>query len=368
MRATVLTDNLREKLGFVNHAVSQRSQLPVLLNFLIQARKGELSFSATDLEVGISVNVAAKVEEEGSITVSAKTFFDLVSNIPFDKTSLSLRETSLDLVSEKIKSSFSTIPSSEFPKLYEEKGEKVGVLKKENLHLLGKVVFSAAEDIGSRPALSGILLSETGTGLEAVAADGYRLSLLSNFSLGGKKKTGKLLLPARVIRELLSQKNIEGEVELFVSEKGSQVIFEGGDFFLVGRLIEENFPDYEKIIPDDFSTLAIFDKEEALSAVRVCSVFAREAANVIRLSIRKGGIVFSSDASSVGTNEVLVEAKVEGEENEIAFNSRYLTEALSSLKEGNVRFEMAGPLSPGVFKEEGNKNFLHIIMPIRVQG
>ena len=367
MRVTVLTDNLRQGLGFVNHAVSQRSQLPVLLNFLIQAKRGGLSFSATDLEIGVSVNVPAKVEEEGSITVSAKTFFDLVSNIPYEKTTLSLRDTSLDLVSEKIKSSFSTIPSSEFPKLFEEKGERVGVIKKEDLALLGKVVFAAAEDIGSRPALSGILISGKESGLEVVAADGYRMSLLRGFSLGGKKQE-KLLLPARVIRELLVQKNIGGDIEIFVSEKGGQVIFEGSDFLLGGRLIEENFPDYEKIIPDDFSTLAIFDRDEAINAVKVCSVFAREAANVIRLSINKAGVTFSSDASSVGENEVLVEAKVEGEENEIAFNSRFLTDALSSVREGNIRFEMTGSLSPGVFKEEGNKNFLHIIMPIRVQG
>ena len=362
-----MTDNLRSGLGFVNHAVSSRNQLPVLLNFLIQAKKGELKFSATDLEIGISVNVPAKVEKEGEITVPAKTFFDLISNITQDKVTFSLDDNVLNLTSEKLKTSFSTIPSSEFPKLFEERGERVGSIKKEDMGLLGKVVFSASEDIGSRPALSGILIAEGGDGLEVVATDGYRLSLLKGFSLGSKK-TRRLLLPARVIKEMLSQKNLPSETELFVSEKGSQVLFAGEDSLLVGRLIEENFPDYAKIIPQDFSTLAFFDREEAQNAVRVCSVFAREAANIIRLSISKDKITFSSDASSVGANSVEVSAKVEGEENEIAFNSRYLMEALSAMREGNVRFEMTGPLSPGVFKEEGNKNFLHIIMPIKVQG
>ena len=224
MRATVLTDNLRRGLGFVNHAVSSRNQLPILLNFLIQAKKGELKFSATDLEIGISVNVPARVDEDGSITVPAKTFFDLVSNVPYEKTTISLKDSSLELTSEKIKSTFSTIPSSEFPKLFEEKGDKVGEIKEGDLLLLGKVVIAAAEDIGSRPALSGILLSETPLGLEVVAADGYRLSLLKGFSIRGKKSKNRTLLPSRVIRELLSQKNV-GDIQVFVSERGRQVIF-----------------------------------------------------------------------------------------------------------------------------------------------
>lgn len=368
MRATVLTDNLREGIGFVNHAVSMRSQLPILLNFLIQAKKGGLRFSATDLEIGITVDIPAKIEEEGETTVSAKTFFDLVSSIPYEKTTLFLKDTTLHLSSEKIESSFSTTPSSEFPKLFEEKGEKIGEISKENLSLLGKVVFAASDDMTSRPALSGILFSENTRGLDVVAADGYRLSLLSGFSMAGKNGREKLLLPARIIRELLSLKNIPESIDVFVSPQGGQVVFDGKDFILVGRLIEENFPDYEKIIPDDFSTFAVFDKEEALSAVKVCSVFAREAANIIRIVVSKGKVVFSSDASSVGSNSVEVEAKMEGEENEIAFNSHYLTDALSSMKEGPVRFEMTGPLSSGVFREEGNKNFLHIVMPIRVTG
>ncbi|MBI2621386.1 MAG: DNA polymerase III subunit beta, partial [Candidatus Levybacteria bacterium] len=122
------------------------------------------------------------------------------------------------------------------------------------------------------------------------------------------------------------------------------------------------------IIPDDSSTRAVFDKNLAQGAVRACSVFAREAANIVKLSVGKDKIVFSSSASSVGENEVEVEAKVEGEENEIAFNARYLLEFLGSIDDEEVFFEMTGPLNPGVFKLPKDPDYLHIIMPIRVQG
>ena len=367
MKATVLTENFREGLTFVNHAVSSRSQLPILLNFLIQAKKGELVISATDLEIGITVNVPAKTDEEGETTVPAKTLFDLISNVTQEKLVLSLEGPLLNITGEKIKTSFSTMPAGEFPKIQSEKGEGMGVIKKEDMLLLNKVVFAASQDSG-RPALSGVLITgAVGGGTDVVAADGYRLSLLKGFSFGSKK-IEKLLLPARVIKELLSQKNMSDEIKLFVSGENSQAIFVQDSSTLVGRLIEAEFPDYAKIVPHDLSVTAIFDKNEAQNAVRICSVFARDAANVMRLTVKKDKVIFSSGASSIGENSVEVEAKVNGEENEIAFNSRYLIDILSVMDGDSVVFEMSGPLSPGVFKEEGNKNFLHIIMPIRVQG
>jgi DNA polymerase-3 subunit beta len=264
---------------------------------------------------------------------------------------------------------FQTTPYEDFPKLYEEKGEEVAVLKKETvLKDFGKVAFAASQDSG-RPALSGVLLKNQKTGLLMVATDGYRLSLKNNIAIKNKKEKNmpELLLSARAIREL-TQTRQEEDISLYVSNKNNQAIFIQGETTLVGRLIEAEYPDYEKIIPTEFGTRAEFDKEEMQKAVKLCSVFARETANIVKISVKKDKMIVSANTPSAGENTVEVDAKTTGEENEIAFNARYLLDLFANIEEENMSFEMAGPLNPGVFKITGDNSFLHLIMPIRVQG
>lgn len=369
MKASFLTENLQKILSFSNHAVSGNSQLEILSAFLIIAEKGRLTINATDLEIGISSSIPANIEKEGRACVPAKTFFDLINNVLEEKISIETSEQSLILKGKKIKMTFQILPHEDFPKLYEDKGEEIAVFKKETvLNDFKKVVFTASQDSG-RPALSGILIKKEKTGFLMVATDGYRLSLKNNVVIKTKKRedANELLLSARVIKELVLTKQNE-DISLFVSDKNNQAIFEQGETTLVGRLIEAEYPSYEKIIPTDFGTKAEFDKDEMQKAIKLCSVFARETANIVKFSVKKDKIIVSANTPSVGENMVEVDAKVTGEENEIAFNARYLLDLFSNIEDENMSFEMAGPLNPGVFKITGDNSFLHLIMPIRVQG
>lgn len=367
MKVSFLCENVNKKLSTVSHAVSSRSQLPVLLNFLLKAEKGKLSISATDLEIGIEAIIPANIEEDGVMTVPAKTFYDLISNIEKGKVVIKTDAESLFFEGEKIKTTFQTIKADEFPKLYEEKGDMIGVLTQKTLQEdIARVVFSASQDTG-RPALSGVLLGKSKDGkggFYMVATDGYRLSLKKD---GEADDAGRLLIPARVIRELVALKD-GGNISVYVSSKNNQVCFEQKDILVVGRLIEAEFPNYQKIIPQDYSTKITVDRKEFLSAVKTCAIFARETANIIKFTIEKNKISVSASAPSVGETVVDVDAKVEGEENEIAFNARYVLEFLSNTAGERINFEMTGPLNSGAFKVEGDSSYLHIIMPIRVQS
>ncbi len=379
MKVSFLSENINKKISFVNHAVSNRSQLPILLNLLLLAKKGKFFISATDLEIGIEISVAASIEEEGGITVPAKTFYELLGNISKGKVTLYTKNNSLFFEADKIKTVFQTISSDEFPKIYEEKGDKIATIDNRTLiNDLPKVVLAASSDAG-RPALSGILIKkeEKGGGFLMVATDGYRLSLKRggvSEKPAGKKDQEPFLVPARLIRELVSVKDWAGDIGVYSSTGNNQILFFLEDAVLVGRLIEAEFPNYEKIIPSDFSTRVTTDREEFQKAVKTCSIFAREAANIVKFFLEKGSsgkagkIVVSASAPSLGETSVDVEAVIEGEENEIAFNARYLLEFLGSVASEKIIFEMTGPLNPGVFKLDDDKDFLHIIMPIRVQG
>ncbi len=373
MKVSFLSENINKKISFVNHAVSSRSQLPILLNLLLSARKGKFFISATDLEIGIEVNVSANIEEEGSITVPAKTFYELLGSIPKGKIVIYTTNNTLFFEADKIKTSFQTISPEEFPKIYEEKGDKIATIDGKSLiDDLPKVVLAASQDSG-RPALSGILIKkeEKEKGFLIVATDGYRLSLKKGWGRegsAGKKDQDQLLVPARLIKELVSVKEWAGDIEVYSSASNNQILFFMEDAVLAGRLIEAEFPSYEKIIPSDFSTKASVSKEDFQKATKTCSIFAREAANIIKLSLEKGKIIVSASATSLGETSVEIEAAIEGEENEIAFNARYLLEFLGNVNSEKIIFEMTGPLNPGVFKLDDDKDFLHIIMPIRIQA
>lgn len=369
MKAHFLLDNLLDKLSFLNLAVSGRTTLPILSNLLIETKQGKIQVSATDLEIGITILVPASIEEEGQAVIPAKTFSDLVANMTDEKISLETKDGGLEIKGKKSRTKFQTSQPEEFPKLYEEKGEKIATLKKETLNSdVKKVVFAASQD-ASRPVFSGVLVKQENSGLLMVATDAHRLSLkkeVSVVSTEGAKLTEPIIVSARTLRSLINNKD-DKDVDVFVSKKNNQIIFTQGDVTLVGRLIEGEFPSYEKIIPSDFSTKTSFGKNEMQTALKICSVFARDSANIIKLAIKKDKVVVSANSPTVGENMVEIEAKLIGEENEIAFNGRYLLDLLANLDEETMTFEMTGPLNPGVFKTEENKSFLHLIMPIRVR-
>ncbi len=361
----------------VNHAISTKSQLPILLNFLIKAKTGKLSISATDLEIGIIAEIPAKIEEDGEVAVSAKTLTELMGTIQEDKIGLETTSGGLLLTGGGVKAIFQTAPAEDFPELYEEKGKETIILKKEAISKdFSRVVFAASMD-QERPALSGVLIREDGDGFLLAATDGYRLSLKKQALRNTKKNSSpavkaepiSIIVPSRIIREIvqLGKEDAVGETALCVSREKNQIVFLQDDTTLVGRLIEAEFPSFEKIIPAEFSTKTIVEKIALQKAIKACYVFARQTAGIIKFSVKKNALTVSANAPSVGSNTVEIEAKTTGEENEIAFNARYVLDFLANVTGEVVSFEMNGPLNPGVFKETDDTSFMHLVMPIRVQ-
>lgn len=363
MKVTLLAENLQKKIALANKAISTRNQLPILSHVLLEAKEEKLMVSSTDLEIGIETSCPAEVAEEGATTVPARLFLELVNSLPMDKVVLETREGSLEITSKKTRTVLQTVPRDEFPLLYEEKGDMVAQFVKGDMKTaFGKILFAASSET-TRPALSGILFQKKDGQFIVVATDGYRLSL-DEIPGNGEGGLEKLLVPARLLREAVGM--FEGaQTNVFLAGKSNQIIFEQDDTRLIGRTIDAEFPNYEKVIPTDSATIAVFDREELLKAVKISAIFAREAANIITLSLTKEKILVSAKSPSLGENTVDVEAKLTGEENQIAFNARYLLEALSSIPENELSFSMTGPLNPGVFRMQGNSNFLHLIMPIR---
>jgi DNA polymerase-3 subunit beta len=378
MKLTVLQENLARALNTSNRSVATRAQLPILSNVLLEADKGRLKVSATNLETGINLWLGANVEKEGKITVPAKILTEFVASLPTDKVEMEVKDNSLFLNCASFQANFVGLPASEFPLV-------PSLTEEANISFSGKifssavsqVTFAAATDEG-RPVLTGVLLAVKEGKLIFVATDGYRLSVREvDSEKSAKKKSWEaikefkegLIIPARTLAEV---SRVVGEsetkkVEVAVTPKASQAIFALSEAEVVSRLIEGSFPDYEQIIPDKRSTKATMEKEDLLRAVKMAAIFARESANIIKFEIKSNKLKVSANTAQVGGNLSEVEAKVEGKGEKIAFNSRYLLDFLNVVDSQQVIFEMGGSLNPGVFKPVGETSFLHIIMPVRVQ-
>jgi DNA polymerase III subunit beta len=368
MKITVLTANLQSKLSFLNHAVSARSQLPILLNMLIETREDHILIRGTDLEIGIEIKIPAIINEPGGITVPAKTFTELINSLSDDSVMLSMENSNLIVKSKNTNSIFQTIAKDEFPSLYEKKGELVASFMSNAIHKdLSSVIVSSSQDT-TRPALAGVLVRREDEGFLLVATDGFRLSLKHYKTNGHDKSQNDIsfIIPARVFRELLAIKEDTDKIDMYISHDQNQVLFEQGKTILIGRLIEATFPAFEKIIPSDFSLRVLFNREDMQKAIRTCSIFAPDSAGIIKLLFRRGHIIVSSQNPAVGENTVTLDAVLTGEENDIAFNARYLIDLFASLDVKDMVFEMTGPLNAGVFKINDDNSFLHLIMPIRV--
>lgn len=374
MKVSCLQENLSKGLSTVSRVVSTKTQLPILGNILIATDDNRLKLSATNLENGINFWLGAKIEEEGSLAVPARALAELIASLPAEKVDLETTPGLLKVSSPGHKATFNGLPTNEFPTLSFPSKRKISLPQAVFAKAISQVVFAATQDEG-RPALTGVKWATDKEGLVWAATDGYRLSI-KRIPFKGASLEKELIISAQTLIEaahIAPEKGKEkAEVSISFGESENQISFSFPDVEIVSRLIEGDFPDFSKIIPQDFTTRMVLDKEALLRGVRVAAIFARDSANIVRWKIDPSGgggkLTLSANSSQVGENISEIEVKVEGEGGEIAFNYRFLLDFLSAVKSEELIFEMSGPLNPGVFKSSGDDSFLHIIMPVRVQG
>ena len=370
MKVVLLQENLNNALRLVLRAVSSRGQLPILNNVLIKTENGRLKLQTTDLSIAIASWVGTKIIDEGAITVPCKMIAEFIASLPAEKVTLEAKNGLLSLKSGKHKADINGLAASEFPIISPKKGgEKYLIPVSVFEQMIKKTAFAAAADEG-RPILTGVLTLLKKGLLTMAATDGYRLSKIDKKIESDDKQSFSLVIPARSLLEVSKSIVEEDEGKNFKMEVFKQegsVVFSSKDIEVITKTIEGKFPDYEKIIPQSHEAETVVDCQELERAARIASIFARDSANIIRLSVEKDKLLVSANTAEVGSNVTEVDCKTKGKEGKIAFNSRYLLDFLAAQEAEEISFEFAGPLSPGVFKGIKSEDFLHIIMPVRVQ-
>ncbi|MBI5945028.1 MAG: DNA polymerase III subunit beta [Chloroflexi bacterium] len=376
MKVTVLQENLARGLSVVSRAVSPRSTLPVLSNILIATDEGRLRLSATNLELGITCWIAARIDEEGSTTVPARTFGDLVNTLPGDQVQLSLdvKTQNLHVKGGTSNNDIKCIDAQEFPPLPTPEMEGAMQLNVADFkEMIQQVVFAASTD-ESRPVLMGVLLHVEKDKLTMAAADGFRLSVRKAVLSNPSAHPLNVIIPARALSELARvATDHEEPIYMVVPKNRGQVLFRVKDVEVVSQLIDGTFPDYQQIIPRNYKSRTLVSTASLLKACKQAEIFAREGSNVARFDIKQSNgemqpseVEISATSEETGKNETIVEATVDGGSVLIAFNVKFLREALEVIKTPNVALETSAANAPGVVRPVGDDNFLHVIMPMHL--
>ena len=376
MKATVLQENLARGLSIVSRAVSPRSTLPVLSNILIASDEGRLRLSATNLELGITCWIAARIDEEGSTTVPARTFADLVNTLPGDQVQLALdvKTQNLHVKGGTSNNDIKCIDAQEFPPLpVPEMDGAVQLNVADFKEMIQQVVFAASTD-EARPVLMGVLMHVEKDKLTMAAADGFRLSVRKAVLSNPVPQPLNLIIPSRALSELARVASDHEEPIYMVAPKNrGQVLFRVKDVEVVSQLIDGTFPDYQQIIPRSYKSRTLVSTASLLKACKQAEIFAREGSNVARFDIKQSNgemqpseVEISATSEETGKNETIVEATVDGGSVLIAFNVKFLREALEVIKTPNVALETSAANAPGVIKPVGDDNFLHVIMPMHL--
>lgn len=380
MKVTVLQENLAHGLSIVSRAVSPRSTLPVLANVLIATDEGRLRLSATNLELGITCWIGAKIEEEGSTTVPARTFVDLVATLPAEQVNFSLNTANqtLNVRCGASNTDIKCIDAQEFPTLpVPEMEGAIQINVADFKEMIQQVVFAASVD-EARPVLMGVLMTVDKDTISMAAADGFRLSVRKATLSQPAPQPVTAIIPGRSLNELArvaaAGLSADGnEMISMVMPKGrGQVIFHVKDVELVSQLIDGTFPDYQQIIPRSYKSRTLLPTQALLKACKQAEIFAREGSNVARLNIKSSGelepgsVEISAQSEETGSNETVVAATIEGIGLLIAFNVKYMREVLEVIKTPNVALETSAANAPGVIRPVGDDNFLHVIMPMHL--
>lgn len=366
MKVSILQENLVKAVIRTNRVVSSKPSLLILSHLLLQATKEGLLVTASSLETTESVLVRAKVEKEGGLCVPAKIFSELVSSLPQDTVVLEEKEGSLHVTCGGVHASVAAVAEGEFPPAGAGVGKKETPLETGRLvSLLSLVLFAASTDEG-RPLLTGIKITQKEEWAVFAATDGYRLSICQS-ELRLPKETDSVV-PCRALGEILRvcQEEKEEKEALLSDAGGGQLVVRVGDTTITTRRIDGEYPNFEKIIPTKHTSAATLDVEQFTKAVKSASIFARDSANIVRLHIARNSLTISANTPQVGENSVEIDAKTEGEDGDVAFNSRFLLELLANFPGEELVFEMTGALNPGAFRSPKDPSFLHIIMPVRV--
>ena len=365
MKAICSRKDLHEGVQTVSRAVAGRSALPILNNVLIKTEDDHLRLMSFDLEMGIECSIPATIEDAGALTVPARVLGEFLATLPESEVILSVNEqNAVNVKCEKSDYTILGLPPEEFPALPDVPDEHSFEISQAVLKdMIKQTIFCVSPD-ESRAILTGILLILNSDGIRLVGSDGHRLALRDS-QVSNASGEATAIVPGRALGEVGRMLEDE-DTGVNVSIAESQIKFQIDGTSVVSRLIEGQFPNYDRIIPQQSDKKLTMPAESLLSTVRRASIVARENANRIILRTEGDRMTVTAESGDVGKAYDELDIVKEGDDIEIAFNAKYLVEYLSVVDTEGIAMELSGPLNAGVIKQVGKDDYLYVVMPMQI--
>lgn len=368
MKFLILKEVFQEKLFLASRfSLSKISSSPSsLYGGKLEIEEKKLKIITTNLNDFFYTEAEISGGEKKEAVVDIRKIVEFLSFLPPGKIEVEITKKELIIRSNKIEGVFNLISSADFPSFPKTEGKKTHFNQKILKEKLPLILFAASKD-ESRPVLTGVNFSSKDDKQYIVATDGFRLSL---FFEKKEEEIPSIIVSSSLLKEISRiSKETEDEIEMFFSSENKiiRIDLKNNNISIVSQIIDGEFPPFEKVIPKEWQTRVILDKDEFLRNIKLISIFARDYSNIVFFEINKEGFYLKPKTKEEGGANVFQEAKVEGESQKIAFNYKFILDFLNNVEGEKVIFEMTHPNAPGVFKTDLYQNFLHIIMPIRTE-
>jgi DNA polymerase-3 subunit beta len=366
MNIKINRDTLLKPLSSVSSIVERRHTLPILSNLLLEVKKKKIALTATDLEMQISLSTDTTINEELSVTVSAKKLLDICRSLP-ENTEINLiaQENRLQVKAGKSRFSLQTLPSTDYPVMVKAVGDATTISINQNIlkHLFRQVEFAMAQqDI--RYYLNGLLFEVNANRLNIVGTDGHRLSFTST-ELSQNYEKQELILPRKTITELiklLDDSDEEVKIEITVG----QVNFTFNNIQLISKIIDGKFPDYTRVIPTNHQNSFAVERVGILLAMQRASILSNEKYRGIRMVLTKNSLRLISANSEQEEAEEELEINYTGDVLDIGFNVTYMIDVLNNASSENIVFSFADANSSCLITVPEDKNYKYVVMPMRI--
>ena len=377
MKFVVSSSALLKQLSAINGVITSNPVVPILENFLCDIQNGTLKITASDLQTTVMTELEVDTQEKGSIAVPARILIDTLKNLPEQPVTFTVDESTytVEIQSENGRYRLSGENATDFPKVpMVEDGHEVEMPSDVLANAVSNTIFATSTD-ELRPAMTGVYVNLNGADSTFVATDGHRLIRYRRDDIGSGSKS-PIIIPRKaltLLRSVLPAENVSVSVKF----NASNAFFKfagasGGNIQMVCRLIDERYPDYENVIPQDNTNTMTVNRATLLSSLKRIAIYANKTTHQVRLKVADNQLHVSAEDIDFSNeaNETL-ECEHPGEEIEIGFNARFLIEMLSNLDTKEVVFKFSQPNRAGLIEpsvKEDHEDVLMLVMPVMLNN
>jgi DNA polymerase III subunit beta len=369
MELVVRKNDLLRELQLFQGIVERKNTIPILANVLMEAKEDSVRFLATDLEVGLRSSCKATVTKAGTLTLPAKKFYEIVKSLPDTDIRIAEDKGGVKIAADRFESRMQTLPREDFPTLPESGGATTAALPRSAVkEMVAKTQFAiTGED--TRYFLNGALFVLRPEEMNLVATDGHRLALVSVTREGTPKEgeENKAILPKKTLGEL-GRLLMEGDGDIGYERGENHLFFTAGDRLLISRMIDGQFPAYERVIPKGNDKHIEFERDRLTNAVKRVALMSNERSRAVKFQIDSGKVDVTSSSPDLGEAKETLPVEYSGSSMQICFNAQYVLDFLSAVATDVVSLELKDEVSQAVMKPVGAEgyDYTYVIMPMRV--